>query len=252
MPYNRVALFGGSFDPPHVGHQLVISYLMGATDIDTVCVIPTYKHALGKELTSFEHRMKMCQAMISIFDKNYVSVSGAEEHIAVLSKNENHVSLTINLVRYMKSRLPDSRLRLVIGSDLVEQAKTWDEWEEVEKIAPPLIVGRIGYGNEERFMLPNVSSTEIKKSISDGSLHKLVPRTVTEYIKYHGLYGVVGDEHLGKFVFCNEHLYAHSTGWCTVSPLRKIPLQAQTHEDAILEAQQKGLSRVEPKDQVRQ
>lgn len=44
----KIALFGGSFDPPHLGHQLVISYLMGSQDIDECWVIPAYKHALGE------------------------------------------------------------------------------------------------------------------------------------------------------------------------------------------------------------
>ena len=51
-----------------------------------------------------------------------------------------------------------------------------------------------------------------------------------------------GDEHLGKFVFCTQHHYAHSTGWCTVRPEDKVPLKSETHEEAIKEAAELGLS----------
>lgn len=52
----------------------------------------------------------------------------------------------------------------------------------------------------------------------------------------------VGDEHLGKFVFCKQHCYVHSTGWCTVSLDQKIPLKSETKKEAIKEAQDLGLS----------
>lgn len=50
-----------------------------------------------------------------------------------------------------------------------------------------------------------------------------------------------GDEHMGKYVYCMEHMHVHATGWCTVLPERKVALEAQTPHDARIEAQDKGL-----------
>lgn len=181
----KIALFGGSFDPPHLGHQLVISYVMGAGEVDELWAIPAYKHALGKNLTDYEHRYQMVSRMCSIFSKN-VLASRAEE--SVMYRTKNYVdSRTINLVRFLYKMNPQCAFRLVIGSDLIDQAKTWDEWEDIEKIAPPLVVGRLGYGDAP-FMLPNISSSDIKAHIKDGSLSKLVPKAVADYIMKVGLY----------------------------------------------------------------
>lgn len=50
-----------------------------------------------------------------------------------------------------------------------------------------------------------------------------------------------GDEHLGKFVYCGQHLNPHETGWCTVDVMDKLPLRAQTQEDAVAECRHFGL-----------
>ena len=54
----RVAIYGGSFDPPHLGHVLSVAWTLSATELDAVWVIPTWKHAFDKEHgASFEERM---------------------------------------------------------------------------------------------------------------------------------------------------------------------------------------------------
>lgn len=182
-----IALFGGSFDPPHLGHQLVVSYLLGTGEVDSVWVVPTYKHALGKNLAPYEHRMTMCRQMIDIFSSGRVIVSDAERDLA---KQEGFVdSRTIHLVRHVRTEWPHLKFRFVIGSDLVDQFKTWDNFEEIEEICPPLVVGRLGYKSGNGMTLPNISSSAIKNGIDKGTLSELVPKTVAKYINQHKLYG---------------------------------------------------------------
>lgn len=52
---------------------------------------------------------------------------------------------------------------------------------------------------------------------------------------------LAGDEHMGRFVYCKQHVGPHSTGWCTVSASDKIPLQADNREEAYAEAKAMGL-----------
>lgn len=184
MTGRRVALFGGSFDPPHIGHQLVVAYLLGAAGFDQVWVIPTYRHALGKNLIEFEHRFQMCEAMVSIFPGR--AFASRVEEIIALNDPKYVDSRTVNLVRHVKLINPQYDYQTVIGSDLIEQAQTWDEWDVVKRLAPPYVVGRLGYGGQ-KFALPNVSSTEIKKTLDQGSL-ALVPELVGWYIINNKLY----------------------------------------------------------------
>lgn len=50
-----------------------------------------------------------------------------------------------------------------------------------------------------------------------------------------------GDEHLGKFVYCQQHLRVHATGWCTVSERDKVPLHGDTIQEAVRQAKDLGL-----------
>ena len=59
----RVGVYGGSFDPPHVGHAMVTSWLRWTGQVDEVWLLPVASHAFGKDLVSFEDRVEMCRAM---------------------------------------------------------------------------------------------------------------------------------------------------------------------------------------------
>ncbi|MCA9583651.1 MAG: nicotinate (nicotinamide) nucleotide adenylyltransferase, partial [Myxococcales bacterium] len=59
---SRIAVFGGSFDPPHVSHALVASYVLGGGEVDELYIVPTWRHALDKSFKApFEHRLRMCE-----------------------------------------------------------------------------------------------------------------------------------------------------------------------------------------------
>ena len=55
----RVALFGGSFNPPHVAHQMVALYVLETQPVDELWFVPTYAHPFGKALVDYDHRIAM-------------------------------------------------------------------------------------------------------------------------------------------------------------------------------------------------
>ena len=61
----RVGLFGGSFNPPHVAHQLVALYVL-ETLVDEVWFVPTYSHPFGKDLAAYDHRIAMSMALVGL------------------------------------------------------------------------------------------------------------------------------------------------------------------------------------------
>ena len=58
---SKVALFGGSFNPPHVCHVLAATWVLSVRPVDEVWFMPVGQHAFGKQLESFEHRRSMCE-----------------------------------------------------------------------------------------------------------------------------------------------------------------------------------------------
>lgn len=183
---NKVAIFGGSFNPPHLGHLMAAVYVLATEDVEEVWFEPTYKHALGKELADYEHRYQMVYEMAEVLGNR----AQACRDELFLSKEPGYKdSRTINLTRYLKKEYPNYGFRTIIGSDLVEQSKTWDDWEEVCKLAPPIVVPRKGHASMEAMSIPGISSSIIREYIKAGkSITHLVPLNVANHIHDMGLY----------------------------------------------------------------
>lgn len=178
-----LAVFGGSFDPPHVAHTLVAAYVLASYAVDRVLVVPTASHALGKQLTAFEHRVRMCE--LAFADLARASVSTIESELPA-------PSYTLRLLEALAARHPGSQLRLVIGSDLLAETHAWHRFDQVVALAPTLIVERQGYERPgiTAPALPKISSGDLRERLQSGqSTEGLLSPRVAEYIAQHRLYG---------------------------------------------------------------
>jgi nicotinate-nucleotide adenylyltransferase len=185
-----IGLFGGSFNPPHIAHQLVALYVLESQDVDQVWLVPTFRHAFGKDLAPFSDRVAMCeQAMASLGSR--VAVSQIE---ATLAARPGFVaSRTLHLVEALLEEYPDYRFRLVIGSDILSETSQWYRWDDVVRLAPPIVIGRSGHlvpgCTATELAMPLVSSTEIRRRLSNREpVGDLLPRQVVRYIDQRGLY----------------------------------------------------------------
>ena len=182
----RIALFGGSFNPPHVAHQLACAYVLATArpPVDEVWMVPTWKHPFDKQLVPFADRLAMCERTLPPFGGR-VSVSRIEEELG-------GDSYTIETVKALRARFPEHSFAMVIGADLVEERVRWHGWPELQTLIEFIIVGRGGYPHEaaSELILPTVSSTEVRDRLARGdSVASLVPADVVDYIRAHHLYG---------------------------------------------------------------
>lgn len=185
----RVAIFGGSFNPPHVAHLLAAALVVATHDIDRLLVVPTFQHPFAKELAPFEARVKMCE--LAMADLPKVLISRVESDLGGESK-------TLFTLQHLQKTNPSWQMQLVMGGDLVAESNKWHRFDEIEKIAPPLVIGRAGFANAKfgesaapRMLLPEISSTEIRKMISEkkwDELSPLVPKSVLDFIRAEHLY----------------------------------------------------------------
>ena len=178
-----VAVFGGSFDPPHSAHVLVAAWVLSTAEVDRLLVVPTHRHPLGKEhATPFEARVRMCELAMEPLRRVEVSTIEAE------LRGEG---FTLDLLEALRERMPRARLRLVVGSDILGQTGRWHRWDRIEELAPPIVVGRQGFVQEEEVLaLPAISSTEVRAKLRAGAqLTGWVPTSVLDYVEAHGLYG---------------------------------------------------------------
>lgn len=155
-----VGVFGGAFDPPHVGHVLLPSYLRARGLVDRVLVAPCVDHPLGKELHPFATRMMWTRAAMSAAGEG-VEVTDLEQRLV---EAEGGPSYTLRLLEAVAERMPHARVRLVVGSDIVATGQTarWHRWDEIERCFSPIVVPRVGFAEAETCSLPEVSSTSVR------------------------------------------------------------------------------------------
>jgi nicotinate-nucleotide adenylyltransferase len=176
----RIAVYGGSFNPPHVAHQLAIAYVLATARIDEVWMVPTFKHPFEKQLAPFGDRVKMCE--LAAWPFRAVRVSRIEEELG-------GDSYTLRTVRALKERHPDHRFSLVIGADLVPERERWHGWSELKELVPFVVVGREGSPAAGGIALPAVSSTIVRQRLGAGEpVDALVAADVADYIRARGLY----------------------------------------------------------------
>lgn len=183
-----VAVYGGSFDPPHVAHVLSVVYALAVEPLSRVIVVPVCEHVFPKHPVAFEHRARMCELALEGIAKVEVSRIEAE-----LEKPNR----TLNTLRRLSQDHPSWRFRLLIGSDVLGDAGKWHAFDEIVRLAPPLVITRHGFERPELgpAQVPGVSSTEIRELLrrrddpeASERLQRLVPWRVLAYIDAHGLY----------------------------------------------------------------
>ncbi len=163
-----VAVFGGSFNPPHVGHGMVARWLTWTGWVDAVWLVPVYRHAFegrhDKRLAPFAARLEWCAAFCADLGPG-IEVCGVEAELPV-------PSYTIDTLRHLRATVPDTRFRLVVGADALPHLPAWRAWEAIAAEFDPIIVGRQGYPIPESvdaIDFPEVSSTEVRRRIRDGA-----------------------------------------------------------------------------------
>jgi nicotinate-nucleotide adenylyltransferase len=184
----RVALFGGSFNPPHVCHQLVALWVKATRPVDAVWLVPTYRHAFGKPLETFEARCELVERLLEPLGE-WAALSRVEADLGAESR-------TIDTVEHLRATRPELELSLVVGADILLEAHHWKAWDRLVATTPLHVVGRAGFevpGRRFALELPEVSSTDLRQRLAAGELdycRERIPRQVLNLIVERGLYAV--------------------------------------------------------------
>ncbi|MBN2361290.1 MAG: nicotinate-nicotinamide nucleotide adenylyltransferase [Deltaproteobacteria bacterium] len=180
----RIAIFGGAFDPPHLGHQAACLYLLTTSEVDSVWWVPSLVHAFGKQMAPFEDRVAMCRLAVRHFDPARVLVSTVERDLPP-------PQCTVDTVDHLARQRPDRQLRVAIGSDNLDELARWKEIDRLRVLAPLLVVPRTGEirAAAARPLLPQVASSEIRNRIAEGGDPRpFVDDAVAHFISERGLY----------------------------------------------------------------
>jgi len=177
----RVAFFGGSFNPPHVVHQLVSLYVLETAAVDELWLVPCWKHPFDKALAPYEHRLRMCELAVAAL--------GPRARASDVERRLGGESRTLVTVKALRAEHPAHVFSLVVGADIEPELSSWYGAEELVRTVPRIVIGRGGFAGGGGLVMPAVSSTEVRTRLARGeSVAGLLPRAVDEYIRQHRLY----------------------------------------------------------------
>lgn len=183
----HVALFGGSFNPPHVGHQLLALYVLETSGVDQLWFVPTFEHPFHKALETFDDRRAMCERVVEAL--------GPRARVSDVEARLGGASLTLRMVRRLMQDHPDHTFSLVIGSDLEAETDSWHGIGELRRLVPFIVVQRGGHATAAAdqpapVTMPEISSSEIRTALAAGlPMTRWIPRRVLDYIAERRLYG---------------------------------------------------------------
>lgn len=201
----KVAIFGGAFDPPHLGHKKVVTYLMNNVHMDEVLIMPCGVHKLKGEInTDTKYRLEMTRLAFSNIDG--VNISTEDIDISNSDEDVEGKGSTFNLLcgleeNYHKSGV-DVELYFVIGQDNADSIDKWYNWEKLINDWRFIILPRNSKTEAVKwyrksphiylkdFELINISSTELRTNIDNAFLEE----DVYSFIIENGLYSNKGIE----------------------------------------------------------
>jgi nicotinate-nucleotide adenylyltransferase len=198
-----VGVFGGTFDPVHLGHLIVAEQCREQVDLDQVLFVPAARppHKQDHPTASFVRRVEMLE----------LALAGQPAfQIEQLEKDRPGPSYTADTLQELRRRESEQELFLILGSDCLVDLPNWHEPERILDLATLLIVGRpdsprgskddlrcalgIAPDAPAKFQIVDsplieISSSDIRRRIREKrSIRYLVPRAVECYLQTHGLY----------------------------------------------------------------
>jgi len=203
----RIGVFGGSFDPVHIGHLLAAECCREQAGLDRVLFVPAaiQPHKQDRQLASGQHRMEMLA--LATGGNEAFAVSGDE-------LERGGVSYTVDTLERLKARHPDDDLLLILGPDAFLGLPTWREPQRIIDLAEVLamereslddlsdaatrgpletLLGRerLDHVISKRVRLPaiGIRASDLRAAVAAGqSIRYRTPRAVEQYIAAHQLY----------------------------------------------------------------
>jgi nicotinate-nucleotide adenylyltransferase len=190
----NIGVYGGTFNPPHLGHLILTQSAIDALMLDRILLVPAFQSPFKTHSESLPAEIRAEMVELAISDNTRLMGEYYEVHRA-------GVSFTVDTLRQIQAEHPDDSLFLLMGADTFLEFHLWKEPEAIAEIATLAVAERPGYEIDlaahpygktaRRFSMPliEISSTDIRRRVREGfSIKYLVPWTVQVFIESKGLF----------------------------------------------------------------
>ena len=194
----HLAVFGGTFDPPHNGHLALCLYARELLEIDRILISVSNNPFKQHHSVSDEHRKRMAECLSS-----EINLTGPCCQVSGWELEKQQPSYTVDLLKYARQLYPHDSVTLLVGEDSFREFHSWKDYEKLSSLCDIAVFRRTpveGSAALSDALLQKVSikvidfayevsSTEIRELISAGqSVSGFVPPRVNRYILGYGLY----------------------------------------------------------------
>ena len=189
----KIGIFGGSFNPIHVGHAIIASHVMRHTGLDQLWLMVSPQNPLKQDLTMAPERDRLRMTELVTRRLDGVETSAFEMSLP-------RPSYTVDTLRALQEKFPDDEFHLLIGADNWALFDRWRAHDEILRDFHLLVYPRRGYDiviPDELAMrvavvdapLIELSSTIVRELLAQGrDVSFYVPDDVLRYIKKNNLY----------------------------------------------------------------
>ena len=187
----RVGLFFGSFNPIHVGHLMLVQYMVNFADVDEVWLVVSPQNPFKQdvELADTQHRLNM--ARLAVGDNEKIKISEVELSLP-------KPSYTIDTLRALEKEYPEIEFSIIMGADNLMGLNRWKEAETLLSRYRIIVYPRPGYEAKEPegahieivdAPQVDISSTQLRRWIGEGrSVLYFTNDKVIEYFSQNNLY----------------------------------------------------------------
>jgi len=191
----RVGVYGGSFDPPHVGHLILAADAHANLKLDLLLFVPTFTQPLKrghKGIAPPEKRLAMLRSVIG-------EGKDSKFRVETVEVDRGGLSYTVETLEELTRKHLGAELFLIVGEDALESFEKWREPDRIRELATLAVLRRHPQGErpaglpagivEASSRLVDLASSEIRKRVKAGeSIRGFVPESVEDYIRSNGLY----------------------------------------------------------------
>ncbi len=175
----KIAVFGGSFDPPHLGHLAIVKEALKVLKIDLLIIVPTYLNPFKKSFAAPPTlRLRWLQKIFLPYKK---------VHICNFEIHQGRPTYAIETVEYLKRRYAPAKIYYLIGSDNVASLHKWHNYKKLKKEVEFIVFTRRGYKVRGKYKVFHIdvpiSSTELRAHPKQRFLPKIVAREIMRFYR---------------------------------------------------------------------
>jgi len=173
----NIAIFGGSFDPPHIGHEEIIKQAIVKLDIEVLFVVPTFLNPFKDQFFApAKKRLEWVEKLLLSYPKAKLITYEVDEQRSVPS---------IETIKYIKQNYDLNEIYLIIGADNVKSLPKWNSYKELKKLVHFVVATRDGLNipsHLQKLQIDvNISSTDLRAAIKREFLPSILADEIINY-----------------------------------------------------------------------